>query len=832
MKKHNKTRWLLPLLIALVLAIAVSACGGAARAETQAEPAIQPAVEAQAPALQEPETKTLYIGPKLEDCTGAGAQKCMMVRENPDEDYQYFYDPIAGFDYEEGYEYEIVVTVEKVENPPADGSSLKYSLVKIIDKTPVSEEATAEMTSAGDQALEGVEWQLVSLRDQDGKMIDVLADAPITLTFADGRAAGSAGCNRYFTGYETNGDQLKLDDKIGATMMACPEPVMKQEHSYLSLLPQTATFDIDAGKLTLIDAEGDALLVFEAPVTAASPEEALKLVGPVWQWQRTEMSNDTTITITNPVSYTVQFKDDGAVTVKADCKRAAGAYSDDNGSLSIELDSTTMNICSDGSMSEEFLTELSDAATYVFDEDGNLVINMKMDGGNIFLAPAEEMATSPTETPEEAAAMQKLAGVYKVILPPLEEGGSLRVATLTLNEDGALSISVLALDDEKPVTAEGVWWVKEPGKLAAKLTSEEGSDEFVLDISENGDLVIENEDISLIKIDESTPLHKQLPIPVITEQKAYVTLDIQAGNPLDPFIVSVNGGGAFDASTLGGDCSGYVNFQPVARIDWEGKADLAKIFFYSDHDPTLIIQSPDGEFHCNDDASNLLLDPSVSFENPADGIYNIWIGSYYADQLIPGVLVVTTREDVNVDTFTLNGLIKRGPVADVAARIDAKPVQTLVDIIQRHKQMVKKMKAGGKAQSVRVTAKGDVPAFEFDIPDQVCNGFISEAPDMVFDWSGEADALTVFFEGDADSTLLVVGPGETVQCNDDASADNANPVVVIPNPAQGRYAVFVGRVHPDETVKGKLTVTAAPHAAPKTLAPQPAPPPAPESDQQ
>lgn len=828
MKNHNKIRWLLPLLIVLVLAIAISACGDTARADTQTMPAIQPAVEAQAqaPALQEPETKSLYIGPKLEDCTGVGPQKCMMVKEDPDDDYQYFYQPIEGFEYEEGYEYEIVVTVEKVENPPADGSSLKYSLVKIVNKTPAASNEMAES-----QNLEGVEWQLVSLRDQDGKMIDVLVDAPITIIFADGRAAGSAGCNRYFTDYEVDGDHLKLDDKIGATMMACPEPVMKQEQSYLSLLPQTATFAIDAGKLTLSDAEGDALLVFEAPVTAASPEETLKLVGPVWEWQRTEMSDDTTITVEHPISYTVQFKDDGSLLVKADCKQTAGEFTDENGSLSIQLGPTTMQICSENSLADEFLKELNFAATYVFDEEGNLVINMKMDGGNIVLAAVEEMAMAPTEAPEETDAMQKLAGVYKVILPPVEEGGSLRVATLTLDEDGTFKLAILTLGEEETETYDGVWSMVEDGKIKGKITSEADGDEFLLTIAENGDLELEGTDLSLINIDETVPLHEQLSIPVITEQKAYVSLDIQAGNPLDPFIASVNGGGSYNASSLGGDCSGFVNIQPVVRINWEGKADLAKIFFFSDHDPTLIIQSPDGAFHCNDDASDLLLDPSVTFENPADGIYNIWVGSYYPDQLIPGVLVVTTREDVSVDTFTLNGLIKRGPVMDVTARTDARPVKALIDIIQRQKQNIKKIKASGKDHTVQVTVDGDVPAFEFNVPDQICNGFIKEKPDYAFDLTGETDALSIYFEGDGDTSLIVVTPGGDVLCNDDAASGNANPLVVVQKPVQGRYAVFVGRIHPEEVVKGSLTITNKADAGPEVLEPQPAPAPSRNVDQ-
>ena len=797
MKVQNRTRWLLVLIGVLALSAMLFSFGTMVQAQ------------------QEPGTKTLYVGPNLEDCTGVGPQKCMMVKENPDADYQYFYQTIDGFDYEEGYEYEIVVKEEKVENPPADGSSIKYTLVEVVSKTPA-----ADSTETGMQApkLEGVEWQLVSYLGEDG-MTDVLADAPITIEFAEGRAAGSAGCNRYFTTYKNDDEMLTLDDKIGKTMMACPDPVMTQEDAYLKLLPEAATYEIEDNTLTVFNEDGDAILVFEAPMTATGQPSEPTLTGVVWEWQRTEMSDDTTIKPDDPTKYTVEFGEDGKVAVKADCKQTGGTYTDEGGTLAIQLNPTTMQICSDTSQADEFLKELSYAGTYIFDDDGNLVINMQMDGGNIYFAPAGVVATGEGEQPENAEEMKKIAGDYKVVLPPAEEGGPLRVATLLLNEDGTMELSILTIGETEPEVTEGVWSIKEPGKVVGKLSAE-GADEFTLDIAENGDISVEGEDLNLVKIDETVPLHKQLKIPVITEQKAYVSLDIQAGNPLDPFIVSVNGGGSFDASLLGGDCSGYINVQPVLRVDWEGQADMSKIFFFSDHDPTLVIQAPDGEFYCNDDASDLLLDPSISFENPADGTYNIWVGSYAPDQLIPGVLVVTTRDDVSAENFTLNGLIKRGPVLSDEIEGRDRPADALVQAIQKVKHSMKKLHAGGKARSVKVAADGDIPAFEFDIPDQICNGFISPVPDMVFDWSGTTDELKVYFEGDGDSTLLVVGPGETVSCNDDAAPGrNINPMVVIPNPAEGRYAVYVGHVVPDQPVKGKITVTDDADAQPEVLAP-------------
>lgn len=62
---------------------------------------------------------------------------CLMVQQGEElcsEEWTYFYDEIEGFQYEEGYVYELKVRVEDVEDPPADGSSLRYILVEILSK--------------------------------------------------------------------------------------------------------------------------------------------------------------------------------------------------------------------------------------------------------------------------------------------------------------------------------------------------------------------------------------------------------------------------------------------------------------------------------------------------------------------------------------------------------------------------------------------------------------------------------------------------------------------------------------------------------------------------
>jgi len=56
------------------------------------------------------------------------------IKEDPNGEWQNFYDQIEGFEWEPGYTYELRVAVHQVENPPADASSLRYELIEVVDK--------------------------------------------------------------------------------------------------------------------------------------------------------------------------------------------------------------------------------------------------------------------------------------------------------------------------------------------------------------------------------------------------------------------------------------------------------------------------------------------------------------------------------------------------------------------------------------------------------------------------------------------------------------------------------------------------------------------------
>lgn len=76
-----------------------------------------------------------WIKPELIDCVGEAPQRCMQIAEREDGEYLLFYDQIAGFEFVEGISYVLDVRVEDVFDPPADASSLSYTLVEVISES-------------------------------------------------------------------------------------------------------------------------------------------------------------------------------------------------------------------------------------------------------------------------------------------------------------------------------------------------------------------------------------------------------------------------------------------------------------------------------------------------------------------------------------------------------------------------------------------------------------------------------------------------------------------------------------------------------------------------
>ncbi|MCL7980648.1 MAG: DUF4377 domain-containing protein [marine benthic group bacterium] len=214
-------------------------------------------------------SKTLYVAHFKVDCVGVGPMECMQVRESTDDDWRMFYDQIQGFDYEEGYEYELRVHTEEVENPPADASSLRWILDEVVSKEAVSAEPGAGAgLLAGEWTLDSFSEGVLAAADADpAEALAALASegGAISIAFMDdGRVGGSSGCNQYTGSYEIVGGHSLSFGPLAGTRKMCPPPLMALEQLTLQTLQAVeGVYVRDGSKLELYDAEEELLATFD-----------------------------------------------------------------------------------------------------------------------------------------------------------------------------------------------------------------------------------------------------------------------------------------------------------------------------------------------------------------------------------------------------------------------------------------------------------------------------------------------------------------------------------------------------------------------------------------
>lgn len=86
-----------------------------------------------------PEEVAMRVNSHTVECVGEAEGNCLLVQEgekigSDDWDIFYYEHSIAGFDYEPGYIYNLVVRKIPSEQPLQDGSSIDYELVEIVSR--------------------------------------------------------------------------------------------------------------------------------------------------------------------------------------------------------------------------------------------------------------------------------------------------------------------------------------------------------------------------------------------------------------------------------------------------------------------------------------------------------------------------------------------------------------------------------------------------------------------------------------------------------------------------------------------------------------------------
>ena len=133
-----------------------------------------------------------------------------------------------------------------------------------------------------------------------------------------------------------------------------------------------------------------------AQLAAQQPSPASALTQGVWLWQRTDLTNDSTIACSDPRKYTLAVLANGRYDVQADCNQGSGTYTVAGPRLSIEPGPMTQAACPPGSQDTVFLRDLWQIATYVFDGE-NLVLNLQVDSGSMVFSPQPPLSlTGPS----------------------------------------------------------------------------------------------------------------------------------------------------------------------------------------------------------------------------------------------------------------------------------------------------------------------------------------------------------------------------------------------------------------------------------------------------
>jgi heat shock protein HslJ len=227
--------------------------------------------------------------------------------------------------------------------------------------------------------IEGTAWKLTS-QLVDGKTVTLPDGVHADARFADGKVAGSGGCN-VFTGPATVSEAKLTVGTLASTKMACEGDKASTETAYLANLATAATFTATAEALTIYNGSGAVVLTY-----AAGPANPL-----VGEWIVTGYNNGSEAVVSplEGTELTAIFTGD-AVSGNAGCNTYNGGYTLDGDQVAVGPLMTTMMACEDAIMAQEqqFLTALQVPAT-VEVSGGNVTLRDAAGAMQVTLAPKE-----------------------------------------------------------------------------------------------------------------------------------------------------------------------------------------------------------------------------------------------------------------------------------------------------------------------------------------------------------------------------------------------------------------------------------------------------------
>jgi hypothetical protein len=121
----------------------------------------------------------------------------------------------------------------------------------------------------------------------------------------------------------------------------------------------------------------------------------------------------------------------------------------------------------------------------------------------------------------------------------------------------------------------------------------------------------------------------------------YGTVTLSGGFTPDPRVVNLRAGGNLPASNVSSSCRGFITDAPDVRLVWSSGSLPLIISVNASSDTTLIVNGPDRSWYCDDDGGVNGLNPSITFNNPQSGRYEIWVGTYQSGSTQPAQLNIS-----------------------------------------------------------------------------------------------------------------------------------------------------------------------------------------------
>ena len=293
-------------------------------------------------------------------------------------------------------------------------------------------------------ALTGTTWEWVETVGAT-ESVAVADPTRYAITFnEDGSAAIKADCNTVLGTYTTAEDGT-LTVMLGpSTLMACPED--SQAAPFLAGLAAAASYSFDGSDLLIAQAADAGTLHLRAAGAAGEGEaeaEPMTLTGTTWQWL--EMATPLeSVAVADPTRYTITFNEDGTAAIKADCNQVTATYTADAATLSIVPGASTLAMCPEDSAGTAFVTALSSAATYFF-QDGFLYIDQFAGAGTMKFAAPEAAAVEEPGKGETLAGGEGLVGPLWQLTLITKTDGNITINdptryAITFNADGTANL--------------------------------------------------------------------------------------------------------------------------------------------------------------------------------------------------------------------------------------------------------------------------------------------------------------------------------------------------------------------------------------------------------